>query len=235
LESLHDDVVARLAPQRGERWLDVATGTGGVAIRAARARAEVTALDITPALLDQARAAAVAVGVDVELVEGDAQALPFGNADFAVVSSCFGVIFAPDRVAAARELARVCRPGGRLGLTAWRPDQGFHTLAERFLDERPASDAAAWGEDGALEELLGDAFELEIEERTLLHEAVSLEAHYEWVITAVPPMAAFISKLDPSRHEEFREYFRETHARFVQPDGRLVEERRYLLALGARR
>ena len=206
-----------------------------MALRAARAGAEVTGLDITPALLDHARAAAGAEGLEVELVEGDAQSLPFGNADFDVVTSCFGVIFAPDREAAAHELGRVCRPGGRLGLTVWRPDEGFHALAERFLGERPASYPGAWGEEGAVEELLGTEFELEVEEQAQRLEMPSLDAHYEWATTAVPPMAAFMLRLDPARHDEFREYFEDTHAQYVQPDGRVVEQREYLFVLGRRR
>jgi ubiquinone/menaquinone biosynthesis C-methylase UbiE len=227
--------VRRLAPEAGERWLDVATGTGGVAVRAARAGASVTAFDITPRLLEQAGAAAADAGVELELVEGDAQALPFGEAAFDVAVSCFGVIFAPDRLAAARELGRVCRPGGRLGLTVWRPEEGFHKLAEHFLGEKPASDSGVWGEEGVLEQLLGDMFELEVEEHGLRLEQESLDTYYEWATTAVPPMAAFMRRLDPARHEELRDYFDEAHARYVQPDGRVVEERKYLLALGRRR
>jgi ubiquinone/menaquinone biosynthesis C-methylase UbiE len=232
---VHAELVARLEPGAGERWLDVATGTGGVAVRAAQAGADVTGLDITPALLEHAREAAAASGVPVELVEGDAQRLPFEDASFDVVSSCFGVIFAPDRAAAAGELSRVCRPGGRLGLTVWRPDAGFHALAERFLGERPASYPGAWGEEGAVEELLGGWFELEVEEAVYTFDADSLEAYYEWATTAVPPMAAFMQRLDPARHGEFRDYFMDTHARHVQADGGVREERKFLFVLGARR
>ena len=206
-----------------------------MAIRAAQAGAQVTGLDITPALLDQAGEAAEAAGVQVELVEGNAEQLPFADGAFDVVSSCFGVIFAPDREAAAGELGRVCRHGGRLGLTVWRPDQGFHALAERFLGERPASDAGAWGEEGEVGRLLSGAFELRLHERVQVLESPSLEAHYEWATTAVPPLAAFLTRLDPARHDEFRDYFIETHTRFVQPDGRLREERGFLLVLGRRR
>jgi ubiquinone/menaquinone biosynthesis C-methylase UbiE len=230
---VHAELVARLEPRAGERWLDVATGTGAVAVRAAQAGADVTGLDITPALLEQAREAAVAAGVEVELVEGDAQRLPFDDASFDVVSSCFGVIFAPDRAAAAGELARVCRPSGRLGLTVWRPDAGFHALAERFLDERPATYPGAWGEDGVVEELLGASFELRVEEAASTLDAESLEAYYEWATTAVPPMAAFMQRLDPARHAEFRDYFMDTHAGYVQADGRVLEERKFLFVLGA--
>jgi SAM-dependent methyltransferase len=232
---VHAELVARLAPRAGERWLDVATGTGGVAVRAAQAGADVTGLDITPALLEQAQEAGAAAGVRVELVEGDAQHLPFEDASFDVVSSCFGVIFAPDRATAAGELARVCRQGGRLGLTVWRPDEGFHALAERFLGERPAGYPGAWGEEGAVEELLGGSFELEVEEAVYPLDSDSLEAHYEWATTAVPPMAAFLRRLDPARLGEFRDYFMETHAPYVQLDGRVHEERKFLFALGRRR
>jgi ubiquinone/menaquinone biosynthesis C-methylase UbiE len=213
----------------------VATGTGGVAVRAARSGAQVVGLDLTPVLLEHAHEAAAAAEVELELVEGDAQRLPFADGSFDVVVSCFGVIFAPDRVAAANELGRVCRPGGRLGLTVWRPDEGFHALADRFLGERPSSDAGAWGEEGALEELLGDAFELEVEERAFALESESLDAYYEWATTAVPPMAAFMQRLEPSRRGEFRDYFMETHARHVRADGSVAEERKYLLARGRRR
>src|SRR5919198_5932570 len=113
-----------MAPASGERWLDIGTGTGAVAIRAALAGADVTAIDVAEAMLDQARANAEAARVEVEWDLGDAQTLPYEDAAFDVVVSVFGVVFAPDRRAVAHELARVCRPAGRLGLTAWqaRPD-----------------------------------------------------------------------------------------------------------------
>lgn len=232
---MHAELVSRLEPRAGEGWLDVATGTGAVAVRAAQAGADVTGLDITPALLEQAGEAAAAAGVRLELVEGDAQRLPFDDASFDVVSSCFGVIFAPDRAAVAGELARVCRQGGRLGLTVWRPDAGFHALAERFLGERPTSYPGAWGEDGAVEGLLGGSFQLEVDEAVYTLDADSIEAYYEWATTAVPPMAAFMQRLEPARHAEFRDYFMDTHAGYVRPDGRVVEERKFLYVVGTRR
>ena len=99
----------------GQRVLDVAAGTGNVAIRAAEAGAEVVASDLTPENFEAGRREALAQGVELEWVEADAEALPFGDGAFDVVTSSFGVMFAPDHQKAADELLRVCRPGGRSG------------------------------------------------------------------------------------------------------------------------
>src|SRR5438270_4600745 len=129
---VHDELVRRLEPGPGVRWLDLATGTGGVALRAARAGAHVTGLDFAPAMLEQARAKGEAEGLEIRWELGNAQSLPYDDREFDVVSSCFGVIFAPDQAAVARELARVCRTGGRLGLANWRPNEGLHAIYQRF-------------------------------------------------------------------------------------------------------
>ena len=104
--------------------LDVATGSGNVSIPAAQAGAKVTGLDLTPKLLDAQRARAAEAGVEVELVEGDAEELPFENDSFDAVTSCFGVMFAPRHDVAAAELVRVARPGATIVVAAWTPD-GF--------------------------------------------------------------------------------------------------------------
>jgi ubiquinone/menaquinone biosynthesis C-methylase UbiE len=106
----------------GERVLDVAAGSGNAALAAARRGASVTATDFVPALLETAARRAQVEGLELETREADAQDLPFPDATFDVVLSTFGVIFAPDQARAAAELLRVCRPGGRIGLTAWTPD-----------------------------------------------------------------------------------------------------------------
>src|SRR5262245_53885720 len=105
----------------GQRVLDVAAGTGNVAIRAAEAGAEVVALDITPENLEAGRTEAVARGVTIEWIEPDAQALPFADGEFDVVTSSFGAIFAPDHQQVADELLRVCQPGGTIGVTSFPP------------------------------------------------------------------------------------------------------------------
>src|SRR5690242_15078551 len=227
--AIHDHLVSRLSPRIGERWLDVATGTGEVALRAARAGAAVTGLDIAPSLLEQAQAKSS----EVAWVEGDAQALPFADGAFDIVTSCFGLIFAPDQEAAAAELARVCN--GRLGLTVWRPNEGPHAIYAAFSGEQRASPSSDdWGREDRLQELLGEAFELELEEHVWWLEGESPEDVFELMSNGAPPLKALIDSLEPDRAAAFREAMFEHWSRFQTSDG-VREPRHYLLVLGRRR
>jgi SAM-dependent methyltransferase len=114
--------VARTEVRAGERVLDVACGTGNAAVQAAQAGADVVGLDLSPELFPAARRRAAEAAVNLELVEGDAEHLPFAEAEFDVVLSVFGAMFAPSHARAATEMARVLRPGGRIGLASWTPD-----------------------------------------------------------------------------------------------------------------
>src|SRR6187397_451794 len=105
----------------GERVLDVAAGNGNATLAAARRFAKVTSTDYVPALLERGRQRAEAEGLTIDFEVADAEALPYAEASFDVVLSSFGVMFAPDHRQSARELARVCRPGGRIGLAYWTP------------------------------------------------------------------------------------------------------------------
>ena len=226
---IHDVLVESLAPQPGESWLDVATGTGEVALRADRAGADVIGLDIAPRLLELARS----TSSEVEWVEGDAQALPFADAAFDVVCSSFGLIFAPDQEAVADELARVCR--GRLGLTTWRPNEGPHAIYSVFAGEEPAGPSAdAWGREERLRELLADAFELELEERVWWLEGDSPEDVWELMSNGAPPLKALLDSLGPDRGAELRDAMLEYWSQFQTANG-VREPRRYLLVLGRRR
>lgn len=125
IRSVGQLIVDRVGIESGLKLLDVGTGSGGtVAIPAALRGATVVGLDITPELFEHARRRAAEAGVDVEWVEGDAGELPFADASFDRVTSTFGAMFAPDHAAAAAELVRVCRPGGRIAMTTWVND-GF--------------------------------------------------------------------------------------------------------------
>jgi SAM-dependent methyltransferase len=232
LAPVHDDLVARLAPAPGERWLDVGTGTGEVALRAARAGAEVTGVDISEELLELARGKHGASAVRWEL--RDAQSLGIESAAFDVVVSCFAAIFAPDPWATAGELARACRPGGRVGLTCWRPKEGPHALFERYSPSDSVGGPDQWGEEANVERLLGDAFELEFDEAVWHFVAESPEAAWELMAEGAPPMKALISLLDPDSLAEFRASMLDFWAGF-QRDGRVDEPRRYLIVTGRRR
>ena len=228
---IHDELVARLAPSPGERWLDVGTGTGEVALRAARAGADVTAIDISEELLEQARAKEGATGVRWEL--GDAQSLRFDDSAFDVVVSCFAVIFA-EQHAAAPELGRVCRSGGRLGLTAWRPNEGLHAIYEQFSPSDEPDPAERWGEEARLEELLGSVFELELEERVWHLKVESPEAAWELMTEAAPPVKKLVSTLEPERVAKFREAMLDRWAGLRTREG-VDDARTFLLVIGRRR
>jgi SAM-dependent methyltransferase len=136
----------------GTRVLDVATGSGNVALLAAEAQAQVVGLDLTPELLDVARGRAQAAGLDIEWVHGDAEALPFADGSFDSVTSVFGVQFAPRHQITADELVRVCRPGGAIGLVNWTPEgligEMFQIMG-RYLPPPPAFATAPplWGDE----------------------------------------------------------------------------------------
>ena len=157
-------------PAPGTEVLDVAAGSGNPAIAVALAGARVTALDLAPSLLEIGRGRARAAGVDIDFVEGDAEALPFEDESFDVALSVVGVQFAPRHEVVARELARVVRPGGRIVLSSWTPGgfigQFLKTVAPRM--PKPPEGASApplWGDEGHVRELFADAgvqFEFEL-------------------------------------------------------------------------
>jgi len=145
----------------GQRVLDVAAGTGNTAIRAAEAGAQVVASDLVPEHFAAGRREARSRGVELEWVEADAQALPFADGAFDVVTSSVGAIFAPDHQAVADELVRVCRPGGTIGMINFVPDglagEFFACLARHAPPPPPgAQSPVLWGSESHLRALFGD-------------------------------------------------------------------------------
>jgi SAM-dependent methyltransferase len=122
LWAVGDRLVRHVGVGRNEDVLDVACGTGNAALRAAQAGGRTIALDLTPELFDAGRVLAAEAHVEIDWVEGDAEALPFDDESFDVVLSTFGVMFAPRHQVTADELVRVLKPGGRFGLANWAPD-----------------------------------------------------------------------------------------------------------------
>jgi len=145
----------------GERVLDVAAGNGNATLAAARHFAEVTSTDYVPALLERGRARAEAAGLQVTFREADAEALPFADSTFDVVLSTFGVMFTPDQALAAREMLRVCRPGGRIGLANWTPGsfigELFKVLGRYLPPAAGLRSPALWGTEERLKELFSEA------------------------------------------------------------------------------
>jgi len=225
---IHDRVVERLALEPREHVLDVACGTGGVALRAARAGADVVGIDISADQLTKARQAAAAEGLEIRFDEGDCQELPYADAGFGAVASVFGAIFAPDHERAAAELTRVCRPGGRLALTAWKKDawSDVHARAGRPVTYEIHS--TEWATEEHLYALLGDAFELELEPGTWRIDADSAQELWELVSSSMPPLHAWLESVD----DEARAHAQRVYLDYLAPG---FFERGYVLVFGTRR
>ena len=142
-----------------ERVLDVAAGNGNATLAAARRGCRVTSTDYVAALLDRGAERARAERLEVQFQAADAEALPFEDASFDAVLSTFGVMFTPDHATAAAELARVCRPGGRIGLANWTPTgfigQLFKVLGRHVPPPAGVQPPSLWGVEAHLRELFG--------------------------------------------------------------------------------
>lgn len=165
------EMLAEAADVRAdERVLDVAAGNGNATLAAARRFAEVTSTDYVPALLEKGRLRAEAEGLDVHFEVADAEALPYEISSFDVVLSTFGVMFAPDQARAARELLRVVRPGGRIGMANWTPDgfigRLFKIVGAHVPPPIGLHSPALWGTEAHLVTLFGPyASELRVERK----------------------------------------------------------------------
>ena len=193
----------RLDPMPGQAILDVATGTGWSARNAARTGAHVIAVDIAPELLAAARELSAHVQPPIEFRLADAERLPFGDGQFDAVISTFGVMFATDQAQAARELGRVCRPGGRLALTAWAPDGAvaafFGLLGRYAATPPPPSSPLAWGDPAHVEQLLGHDFVLTFEHGVSNAYHDSVDTIWAWYARGFGPLRHLLDHLDPSQ------------------------------------
>jgi SAM-dependent methyltransferase len=239
LADMHDDLVGRLDPGPGVRWLDAATGTGEVARRAARGGADVTGLDLAPGLIETAKREATEAGLDIEFDVGDAEAMPYEDASFDVISSAVGVMFAPDHAAIALELGRVCGPGGRIGLACWRPDGTIGDVFRLMAPFQPAPPPGAgspfdWGREEHVTELLDGDFELELVGLESVLVAPSAESVWELFSTSYGPTKVLADGLEPERRAELEDAFVALHEQFRDGD-EIRMPRTYLLTLGTRR
>jgi SAM-dependent methyltransferase len=194
----------------GESVLDVAAGNGNATLAAARRFAEVTSTDYVPALLDKGRERARAEGLAVRFEVADAEALPFGDGRFDVVLSTFGVMFAPDHRRSAREMLRVLRPGGRIGLANWTPSgfigRLFKVIGAHLPPPAGLQSPALWGTEAHLAELFGTQASQVRCERRIFNFRYRSPAH--WV-------------------QVFRDFYGPTHKAFAALDaaGRTALER----------
>jgi SAM-dependent methyltransferase len=235
LEPAEEELVRLLAPREGERWLDLVTGVGAVALRAAQAGASVTAIDSTEPLVERVRQAAEEGGLEIEVLVGDVEYLPFDDACFDVLSSNFGLVYAPDHANVAAEVARVACPGARLGFTAWRPNPKLAELYRRFTDEPvDGREAYEWGREDHVEDMLGEHFELDFHDGTLWIDASSGEELWALFSSTATPVLAVLNRLDDKGADEFHRAFVELYEEY-RDEGGIRVPRRYLLVLARRR
>ncbi len=239
LRDIHALVIERADPKPGEKVLDAATGTGAVAILAARRGADVTGQDLAPVLIETARERAAGEGVEVEFEAGDAEEMSYADGTFDVVLSTCGVMFAPDHEAVARELARVTRPGGRLALACWTPEGGLGQMfgmMRPFLAPPPegAGSPFAWGNEEHVRGLLEESFDLSFEEHDSILRTKDGEEYWELFSTSYGPTKTAADNLDEERREEFHQTWVDFFEQHREGD-EVVHHREYLLTLGTRR
>lgn len=236
-------IVDRIGVGPESEVLDVATGTGNAAIPAAAAGARVIGLDLVPELLAVARRRAADAGVDVDWLEGDAEDLPFEDGRFDVVLSTLGVQFAPHHELTARELARVCRPGGRIGLCNWTPEgyigRFFATLSP-YMPPPPAgaSPPPLWGDEAHVERLFADTgVSLEFDRGTVDFEHDSPAAFVDFMATDYGPLVKAREALTPEGRwaDLRRDLVRLSESANTARDGRFLVPSEYLVVIGDRR
>jgi SAM-dependent methyltransferase len=240
ITDIHERVVERLDPQPGVRWLDLATGTGAVAELAAARGAEVTGVDLAPALIETANERAGERGLQIDYQVGDCERLELEDASFDVVSSTCGVMFTPDHEASAREIVRVTKPGGRIGLANWTPDGGMARVFQMMRPFQPTPPPGVgnpfqWGDESYVEELLGEAFDLEFEHGSSHLRVPSGEDYWQLFSSSYGPTKTLADSLDPDRREDFHRTWVDFFESNYRTDGQIDHERQYLLVFGIRR
>jgi ubiquinone/menaquinone biosynthesis C-methylase UbiE len=210
LQIIAEDLCEAVDLRSGQHVLDVATGHGNTAIAAARRFADVIGIDYVPALLKRGRDRATAEGVTVEFQDGDAEALAFPDASFDVVLSTLGVMFAPNHERSARELLRVTRPGGKIGLANWTPEgfigNMFRTIGRNVPPPAGLQSPLLWGTEAHVRELFGDEItELSATKRYFAFRYRSPEHCLQFFRTYYGPMKRAFEALDAAGQQQLQD------------------------------
>jgi SAM-dependent methyltransferase len=225
-------VVAGAGVEPGMTVLDVACGTGNATLPAARNGARTTGLDFAPGLLEIARERAADAMLEIDFVEGDAQALPFGDASFDRVVSTFGHMFAPDHRRTADEMTRVLKPGGVIAVACWIPEGAigrmFRVTAD-LLPPPPGPSPALWGTEDHVREMWGD--DVEFERHEIVWTDDSVESYARFMLDSFGPLLnarELLGEREAELERAYREFLeRENEA----DDGTLRFRGEYLVAV----
>ena len=206
LQIVGESLCEALDLRAGSRVLDVAAGNGNATLAAARRFAEVTSTDYVPSLLESGRMRATAEGASVQFQEADAEDLPFPDDSFDAVLSTFGVMFTPDQEKAASELARVCKPGGKIGLANWTPEgfigQVFKIIGKYVPPAAGLKPPSLWGTRARLEELFGGKGTVQANSRYFSFRYRSPEHFIEVFRNWYGPMNKTFAALDGDRERQ---------------------------------
>ncbi len=228
-----------LAIAPGEEVLDVGCGIGNLAIDAARTGASVTGVDLAPEMVANARRAADVVGSPVRFMEGDAEDLPIGTASVDVVMSSFACMFAPRHAVTAGELARVLRPGGRMGVLAWTPGSDIGQFIRATAPHLPPPPASAqspllWGDEAHVREIFaGTGLALSFEAGTVTFPRMPLQEIVNVHIEEFGPLVAARAMLEPQgRWQALADEVEAFFAGKADPDGTVTFVSDYVVVLG---
>jgi ubiquinone/menaquinone biosynthesis C-methylase UbiE len=233
-------LVDACAISAGQEVLDVAAGNGNLSLLAAREGAAVVATDLTPAMVELGRRRLADEGFDVEWQVADVEDLPFEDGRFDCCASVFGAMFAPRPELAAREMFRVVRPGGAVGLAAWTPE-GFQgrvfELGNKYVPlPQGAPESTAWGvEDVAHERLEGLASSIHFERRSIRHEWDSADGFFEFSRNAGPTLARARTMSDEDRASLKQEIIGVIDEFNQADDGRVMIDAEYLVVVARKR
>jgi len=232
--------INRLAPPRGGRVLDVATGTGWAARRLAEQGFQVTGVDFAPEVLTAANDLAVARKLDIAFELADAEALPYADASFDAVISSFGIMFVQRPEDAAAEIARVCKPGGRIALAVWTPAGNvfeMFKIMKAYMPQQagtPPPSPFEWGRPERIEDLLGEHFELAFEHATSFYREPDGAAAWRTFVEGYGPLRTLTGKLGEEDRRALERDFAAFHDGFATDLGVCVP-RDYIVAAGTRR
>ncbi|MCW2616408.1 MAG: methyltransferase type 11 [Frankiales bacterium] len=239
LSWLGESLVRRLDVHAGEAVLDVAAGNSNASLPAARRFADVLATDYVPALLDEARARADADGVRLRTQVADAQALPFDDGTFDVVMSTIGAMFAPDQEALAREMSRVCRSGGRIGMANWTPDSMvgdmFRAVGAHVPPPQGVLPASMWATGERVHELFGPYCKISTSRETCPFRFPSPQACLDYFRTWYGPTVAAFRGLDDDGQASLADGLLEVFTRHgSSADGTMAADVSYLEVIAYR-
>jgi SAM-dependent methyltransferase len=235
-----EHVLNLLDVRPGEKVLDLATGTGWTARRLAQKGASVTGVDIGEGVIAAARDLAKAAGLDIDFRVGDAEKVDLPDAAYDVITSTCGVMFASRPEEVAKELARLCRPGGRIGLTTWPPTSTLAKMFQMMKPYMPPPPTPAppspfeWGREDRVKELLGRDFILKFDTGTTVLRMPSGEAVWEVFSKGYGPTKTLYQNAG-DRKEDLHRDFVAFHEAYRNADFGVAMPREYLVTVGTRR